>query len=84
MRYGIKEELLDLCTLRGVARIRARALFMKGFRTREDIKAKGNEKALREIPHIGPELAKNIMDQVRLGEERPERTTTLDLGGEGE
>jgi helicase len=84
MRYGIKEELLDLCTLRGVARVRARSLFMKGFRTRDDIKAKGSEKALKEVPHIGPELAKSIMDQVRLGEARSERTTTLDLEGEGE
>jgi len=84
MKYGIKEELLDLCSLRGVARVRARALFARGFKTREDLKARGTEKVLMEIPHIGPELAKSIMGQVRLGEQRPERTTTLDLGGEGE
>jgi helicase len=84
MKYGIKEELLDLCTLRGVARVRARALFASGFKTRDNIKTKGTERVLENIPHIGKEMAKSIIEQVRVGEQKSERTTTLDLGSEGE
>jgi helicase len=84
MKYGIKEELLDLCTLRGVARVRARALFASGFKTRDNIKTKGTERVLENIPHIGKEIAKSIIEQVRVGEQKSERTTTLDLGSEGE
>ena len=84
VKYGIKEELLDLCSLRGVARVRGRALFSRGFKTREDILVRGTEKNLAEVPTIGKELARNILEQVRLGEKKSGRQTTMDLGGAGE
>ena len=38
VRYGVREELLDLVRLRGVARVRARALFDRGFRDRDAVR----------------------------------------------
>jgi helicase len=65
MRYGVKEELLDLCNLRGIGRVRARALFKRGYRTRAGIKDKAEEAVLAKIPTIGPAVAKSIIEQVR-------------------
>ncbi|PCN50664.1 hypothetical protein B6U99_03345 [Candidatus Geothermarchaeota archaeon ex4572_27] len=36
IRHGVKEELLDLVSIEGVGRIRARALYARGYRTREE------------------------------------------------
>src|SRR5439155_1719193 len=33
VQYGVKEELLELISLKGVGRVRGRALFQRGFRT---------------------------------------------------
>jgi hypothetical protein len=38
VRYGIKEELLELAALEGVGRIRARMLFKHGYHTLADLK----------------------------------------------
>jgi replicative superfamily II helicase len=35
IRYGVREELLDLVRLRGIGRVRGRALFAAGFPDRE-------------------------------------------------
>ena len=40
VRYGIKEELLELASLEGVGRIRARMLFKHGYHTLADLKAR--------------------------------------------
>jgi helicase len=39
VRYGVKEELLDLVRLRGIGRVRARRLFGAGFPDREALRA---------------------------------------------
>ncbi len=39
VRYGVKEELLDLVRLRGIGRVRARLLFRAGFADREALRA---------------------------------------------
>jgi len=63
VRYGVREELLELVSLRGVGRVRARALFQRGLRTLRDIqKADPNE--LARIPTIGPTLARKLKEQV--------------------
>ncbi len=63
VQYGVKEELLELISLKGVGRVRGRALFRQGFRTlRELQKADPNE--LARIPSIGPSLAKKIKEQL--------------------
>jgi helicase len=38
VRYGVKEELLDLVRLRGIGRVRGRALFEAGFADRESLR----------------------------------------------
>jgi len=62
VRYGIKEELLELAQLKGVGRIRARSLFEKGFRKFGDFKFTSVE-ALARVPQIGKTLAGEILKQ---------------------
>jgi helicase len=63
IQYGIKEELLDLVQLRGVGRVRARALFGRGLKTLRDLQ-KADPGDLARIPAIGPALAKKIAEQL--------------------
>jgi len=63
VRYGIKEELLELTRLKGVGRIRARNLFHKGYKNLAALK-KVSTDDLAEVPQIGKQLAKEILDQV--------------------
>lgn len=60
---GVKEELLPLISLRGIGRVRARALFSAGYRSLEDLK-RASVSDLRRIPQIGPETIKMILEQV--------------------
>ncbi len=61
--YGIKEELLDLVQVRGIGRVRARALFERGIKSVEELRKVDVEKLAR-IPSIGPGTAKNILAQL--------------------
>ncbi|MFQ5837818.1 MAG: DEAD/DEAH box helicase [Thermoplasmata archaeon] len=63
LRYGVKEELLDLVSIRGVGRVRARALFERKLRTKEDLR-KADINQLARIPTIGPAVAKSILAQL--------------------
>ncbi len=63
VQYGIKEELLELISLRGVGRVRGRALFQRGFKTLKDLQ-KANPSDLARIPTIGSTLAMKIKEQV--------------------
>lgn len=63
VRYGCRKELLNLVSLRGIGRIRARALFNEGFRTINDLKATPISR-LAEIPTIGYSIARNIKQQL--------------------
>ncbi|MDX1534613.1 MAG: helix-hairpin-helix domain-containing protein [Thermoplasmata archaeon] len=71
LTYGVKEELLDLVSLRGVGRVRARALFDRGVKTKEDIRTM-DVSDLAAIPTIGPASAKGIMSQLGRTEEEVE------------
>lgn len=63
VQYGVKEELLELVSLKGVGRVRARALFQRHLKTLKDLqKIDANE--LARIPAIGPAVAKRIKEQV--------------------
>ena len=62
VRYGVKEELIDLVAFRGVGRNRARILFNHGIRSRSDIAAI-DESELANIPKIGSVLASKMKDQ---------------------
>lgn len=63
VRYGIKKELMDLVSLRGVGRARARILYSKGICSRNDI-SKMDEQELASIQGVGPALAKKMKEQV--------------------
>ena len=60
---GVSEELVELTTLQGVGRVRARALYTAGFRTLEDIReAPADRLAL--VDKVGAAVAKKIKEQV--------------------
>jgi len=63
VQYGVKEELLELISLRGVGRVRGRALYQRGFKTLRDLQ-KANPNDLSRIPTIGSNLAMKIKEQV--------------------
>ncbi len=63
VQYGVKEELIELISLRGVGRVRGRALFQRGYKTLRDLQ-KANPNDLARIPTIGPILAVKIKEQV--------------------
>lgn len=62
IRYGVKEELIDLVAFRGVGRNRARILFNHGIRSRSDVAAI-SEAELANIPKIGSILASKMKEQ---------------------
>ena len=63
VQYGVKEELLELISLRGVGRVRGRALYQRGFKTLRELQ-KADPNDLSRIPTIGPSLAVKIKEQV--------------------
>lgn len=62
VRYGVKEELLNLISIAGVGRARARTLFKAGIKSRSQI-AKMSVEDLMRIPGIGTKLAISLKQQ---------------------
>ncbi len=62
IRYGVREELMELVSLRGVGRNRARILYDAGFRTKQDI-MDADESRLASMSRIGPALAASMKRQ---------------------
>lgn len=62
--YGIKEELLQLVSLRGIGRVRARNLHNAGYKMLKDIKGAAVEDLVK-IPTIGKAIAEDIKNQVQ-------------------
>ncbi len=60
--YGVKEELLTLVSLRGIGRVRARALYGAGFKNLEDI-AETTVEGLAAVAGIGEGIAMDIKRQ---------------------
>ncbi len=69
VRYGVREELLDLVRLRGIGRVRARMLFRAGYPDREALRQAPIdriEQALR-----SRKLAEMVVSQIRGRPDRP-------------
>ena len=64
VKTGSKEELLDLVRLKGVGRVRARALYAKGFTSLVALSLVSVD-AISKIPGFGKILAQSIVDQAR-------------------
>ncbi|MEM4728517.1 MAG: DEAD/DEAH box helicase [Thermoplasmata archaeon] len=82
---GVREELLELVRLRGIGRVRARALYNAGLRSLEELAAAEREK-LAGIPGIGPKVAEAIINQlaemqVPAGREKSGVSGAADEGG---
>jgi helicase len=60
LRYGIKEELLDLVRLEQIGRIRARALYMNGITKVSDISK--NKEKVRSV--LGKDIAERVFKQI--------------------
>ncbi len=63
VRYGIREELSELVSLKGIGRTRARSLYDKGIKSRNDIHNISVEE-LATIPRIGKSLASKLKEEV--------------------
>jgi helicase len=60
---GVSAELVELTTLSGVGRVRARSLYSAGFKTLDDIKEAPAEK-LALVDKVGTAVARKIKEQV--------------------
>lgn len=60
LRYGIKEELLDLVRLEQIGRVRARLLYSNGIRKVVDIRSNRE----RVVSLLGKELSRKIFEQI--------------------
>ncbi|UNQ72512.1 DEAD/DEAH box helicase [Infirmifilum sp. NZ] len=68
IEHGVKEELLELVSLKGIGRVRARSLYSHGYRSLIDLVA-ASEEQLARVPGIGKALAKAIKKQLSADEE---------------
>jgi len=68
VKYGIGEQLLELVSLRGVGRSRARILYNAGFQTLDDLR-RADINRLSSLRGIGPKLAVSIKSQLGLEED---------------
>jgi helicase len=69
VQNGCKEELLNLISLKGVGRVRARALYHEGFKTVNDLRNVPLER-IAKIKTIGKAVAANIKQQIGEGDGR--------------
>jgi helicase len=63
VQNGCKEELLNLVSLKGIGRVRARALYHEGFKTVNDLRNVPLER-IAKIKTIGKAIATNIKQQI--------------------
>jgi len=63
LKSGIKEELVALCELRGVGRVRARRMFNAGIKSIKDVK-KIDVKDLERV--LSPKIALKVKAQLTL------------------
>lgn len=64
VRHGVRKELLELVSLRGVGRARARRLYSSGYKTLKDLR-KASLKDIAGVRLIGPKTAESIKRQLK-------------------
>jgi len=64
VKYGVKEELLDLVKIKGIGRVRARLLYMHGIKSINDVLSISIER-IAKIPTIGEATAKKIVEEAK-------------------
>jgi len=64
VRWGVREELLELLQLEGIGRVRARILYRHGYRRLKDV-ADAKPTDLIKLPKIGLKVAQKIIDQAQ-------------------
>lgn len=74
VQYGCKKELLNLISLKGIGRVRARALFNKGFTTVGSLRNVAVSE-LSSVKTIGPRIAESIKKQI--GEDTKKKDSSL-------
>ncbi len=65
VKHGVKEELLELVSIKDIGRVRARILYNAGFKTKDDIR-KASINKLASLPKIGDALAKKIKSNIEV------------------
>ncbi|MFX0141177.1 MAG: HTH domain-containing protein, partial [Candidatus Hodarchaeota archaeon] len=75
IKYGIKKELLELVSLKGIGRVRARILFDHGYTSINSLK-RARSTDLMKLDYFGPESIKSIYEQigVTIGKLTPDST----------
>ena len=73
VEYGCMKELLNLVSLKGIGRIRARSLYNEGFKTISDLKGVPIQR-LAQVKTIGTGIAKSIKSQIGEGDKGAEKT----------
>lgn len=68
IKHGVKGELLELCKLRGIGRVRARRLYNAGIKTIEEFKAR-DKRELKKIIHAGVEADKTSATDIEASED---------------
>ena len=64
IRWGVREELLELLQLEGIGRVRARILYRHGYRGLKDV-AEAKLAELTKLPKMGTKIAQKIVDQAQ-------------------
>ncbi len=81
IRYGVKEELLPLVSLKGIGRKRARKLFNAGFKTPASLR-KADPHTLSRL--LGPKVASSVLKQLGVEARAPAADqTTLEVFTDG-
>ncbi|MCL4436999.1 MAG: DEAD/DEAH box helicase [Thaumarchaeota archaeon] len=63
VKYGVKQDLLQLTTLEGIGRVRARSLYSAGYTDLNRLRKVSAER-LAEVAKIGPTVARKIKEQL--------------------
>ena len=76
IRYGVREELVELVSMRGVGRARARTLYDNGIKGKRDI-VDADFYTIANLPRIGNALARSLKEQTDSFKGVPERPPAI-------